>query len=175
MKLNLKQAGMACAILGAAVLQILPTAEAAESGKFETHLLPSPVSDLTAPATVGEGMVSAVLNGDRLEVNGTFSGLESPATDGHLFMGAGIGIPGTSILDLTVSQNGSGTISGSFTLNRQQIAALKKGHLYVQLDAQKSGMPYGNLWGWLLPEHPTVPQDVAQEGHWFQPQYDIPQ
>jgi hypothetical protein len=165
---------MVCAILGAALLQMCPAAGAAEAAKFETELLPSPVSDLTAPTMTGDGTVSAVLDGNKLEVSGTFNGLGSPATDAHLFMGTGIGIPGSSILDLAVPQSVNGTVSGTFTLNRQQIAALRKGHLYVQIDTQKAGMPYGNLWGWLLPDHPAEARDVPQEGHWFQPQYDVP-
>lgn len=157
------------------LLSVVLSAAAPAAGKFETRLLPAPVSDLTAAFTTGDGDASAVLDGDKLTVNGTFSGLTASATDAHLFLGSGIGVPGASILDLVVSQATSGSISGTFTLTRPQVAALKSGHFYIQINSMKAGPPYGNLWGWLLPEHETEAQDLPQEGHWFQPQYDVPQ
>ena len=163
-----------CAIAALASLPFALSAHAAET-KFETRLLPSAVSDLSAAATTGDGAATAMLQGDKLIVSGSFSGLSGPATDAHVFLGDGIGIPGSSILDLTLAGSDSGTISGTFTLNRKQEAALRSGHLYVQINSQKAAAPYGNLWGWLLPTHPDEAQDVPQEGHWFQPQYDVPQ
>lgn len=149
--------------------------QTAVAAKFETHLLPSPVSDLTASSAAGMGHATATLDHYKLDLTGSFHGLAAPASDAHLFMGPGIGIPGQSVLDLTISQGASGTISGEFNLTRQQAAALRQGHMYVQINTQKSTTPYGTLWGWLLPEHEAIKQDVPEEGHWFLPQYDVPQ
>jgi hypothetical protein len=35
-------------------------------------------------------------------------------------------------------------------LNKEQLADLAQGKLYIQLHSEKA--PEGNLWGWLLPE-----------------------
>jgi hypothetical protein len=42
----------------------------------------------------------------------------------------------------------TGTISGTFDLTPDQVDALKKGRLYVQI--QSEGAPNGHLLGWLL-------------------------
>ena len=120
----------------------------------------------------GDGHVSASLNGSSLTVTGDFTGLPSAATSVKLYSGPGIGVPGDAILDLQLSGQNQGTISGTAKLNSRQLAALKQGHVYVQLNSQKA--PDGNLWGWLLPEHPFPGADVPEKGHGFLPQLDVP-
>lgn len=120
----------------------------------------------------GDGHVSASLNGNNLTVTGDFTGLPSAATSVKLYSGAGIGVPGPAMLDLQLSGQNQGTISGTVKLNARQLAAFKKGHVYVQLESQKA--PEGNLWGWLLPAHPFPGQDVPEKGHGFLPQLDVP-
>ena len=51
-------------------------------------------------------------------------------------------------------------------------AALRQGRVYVQVNSQKA--PEGNLWGWLLPEHPFPGADVPEKGQGFLPQLDAP-
>ena len=104
-----------------------------------------------------------------------FGGLVSQATDAHLCQGMGIGVSGTCTNDLTVSQAPSGNVSGTVILNTKQMAALRAGQLYVQINSQSAPAPTGNLWGWILIAHETVGQDVPQQGEWFLPQYDMPQ
>ena len=101
----------------------------------------------------GEGAVVATLSGDTLKITGAFEGLSAPATDAHVMMGEGTGIPGGPILDLATAQTESGSISGTFKLNGAQLAALQNGRLYIQVNSQAGRAPGGNLWGWLLPEH----------------------
>jgi len=96
--------------------------------------------------------------------------MSAPATDAHVMMGEGIGIPGDPILDLTAAPAASGSIGGTFHLNRAQLAALKSGHLYIQVNSKAGPAPGGNLWGWLLPEHIKAGQDEPQMGSWFLPQ-----
>jgi hypothetical protein len=52
-----------------------------------------------------------------------------------------------------VSPGTSGTLSGSFTLRAEELAALNAGQLYIQVASESA--PDGNVWGWLLPS--TVP------------------
>lgn len=120
----------------------------------------------------GDGHVSATLNGSSLTVTGDFAELPSSATSVKLYSGPGIGVPGPAMLDLQLSGQSQGSISGTVKLNARQLAALKKGHVYVQLNSQKA--PDGNLWGWLLPEHPFPGADVPEKGHGFLPQLDVP-
>jgi hypothetical protein len=106
---------------------------------------------LTVPVVAGIGSASATLAGKKLTVSGTFDKLASPATVAHLSMGQMTGVRGNSVFDLTVSKTGtgtSGTISGTFDLTPEQVDALKKGRLYVQLHSE--GAPNGHLMGWLL-------------------------
>lgn len=120
----------------------------------------------------GDGHVSATLNGSSLTVTGSFMALPSAATNVKLYSGPGIGVPGNAILDLQLSGESQGSISGTLRLNARQLTALKEGHVYVQLNSQKA--PDGNLWGWLLPEHPFPGQDVPVKGDGFLPQLDVP-
>lgn len=137
---------------------------------YETVLGPTPITHTSKATLTGDGGAIATLSGDTLKVAGTFEGLSGPATDAHIMMGEGIGIPGDSILDLTNGKAVSGSFSGTFKLNRAQLAALRNGRLYIQVNSQIGPAPGGNLWGWLLPEHAKAGQDEPQMGSWFLPQ-----
>jgi hypothetical protein len=120
----------------------------------------------------GDGRATATLDDKTLTVTGTFAELPSPATSASLYSGTGIGIPGPAILELKLNGQTDGSLSGTFALNAKQLAALKLGHVYVQINSQKA--PEGNLWGWLLPDHPFAGANVPVEGHGFLPQLDVP-
>ena len=120
----------------------------------------------------GDGHVTASLTGNKLTVQGDFTALPSAATGAKLYSGPGIGVPGPALLDLEISGQNEGTFRGSFTLTATQLAAVKRGHVYVQINSQKA--PEGNLWGWLLPAHPFAGANVPVEGHGFIPQLDVP-
>jgi hypothetical protein len=143
---------------------------AAAPGSYETVLGPTPINHATKTALTGEGAAIAILSGNTLKISGVFQGLSGPATDAHVMMGEGIGIPGNPILDLTASTGANGTINGSFRLTKVQAAALRAGRLYIQVNSQVGPAPGGNLWGWLLPEHVKTGQDEPQMGDWFLPQ-----
>lgn len=100
----------------------------------------------------GTGSVTAELTGDRLTVQGSFSGLTSAATKAQLRSGLMAGVPGDAFADLTVSPAESGTLSGTVTLDRTQRKALLAGGLYVQIDSVKA--PDGTLRAWLLSRQP---------------------
>jgi hypothetical protein len=159
-------------VVGVALLSTALSAAAPDVATFETVLAHAPITDATKDSITGQGAATAKLEGNKLAVSGVFAGLTTPATDAHLMTGIGIGIPGTPLLDLTITAAKNGTISGSFTLNRAQLGALKSGRIYIQIDSQKAPAPSGNLWGWLLPEHEKAGQDEPQVGHWYLPQGD---
>jgi hypothetical protein len=167
--------GRTAALLVLAGLFLLPLSRhalraAPASEPYETVLGPTPVNHVTNTVLTGDGEAIASLNGTTFTVSGSFQGMPAPATDAHIMMGDGIGIPGAPILDLTVSPAVRGTISGSFKMTRAQIAALHAGRLYIQINSQKGPAPDGNLWGWLLPEHKKAGQDEPILGDWYLPQ-----
>lgn len=138
-------------VLGALAAGAQPPAHA--QGKatksYKARLSTVPM-DLTMAATVaGSGSVTAVLTGTSLAITGTFDGLKSPATIAQIHRGQ-TGVRGPAVFDLQATHAAKGTITGTITLTRQQIADLDKGWFYVQLHSEKA--PDGNLWGWLLPE-----------------------
>ncbi|HWU53937.1 MAG TPA: hypothetical protein VN175_00460, partial [Rhizomicrobium sp.] len=73
--------------------------------------------------------------------------------------------------DLSVTQDKSGMIWGSLELTRKQLADLKAGRFYVQINSEKA--PDGNLHGWLLPPHPFPGEGVPVAGPGFLPQFDV--
>ena len=147
-------------------------APALAADKYITNLGPMPMDDASKVNIQGRGDVSATLDGRRLSVSGSFHGLPSPATAGHINLSLATGVPGDKIFDLTVTQAMAGTVSGDVTLSAKQAAAFRTGKLYVQIDSQKA--PDGTIWGWLLPDHQIVGADVPQQDHWFIPQLDTP-
>jgi hypothetical protein len=120
----------------------------------------------------GDGHVSASLSGRMLTVTGDFSELPSAATSVKLYSGPGIGVPGPAIAELVLNGQNDGSVSGSASLSSAQLKALKQGHVYIQINSQKA--PDGNLWGWLLPDHPFPGADVPVAGQGFIPQLDVP-
>jgi hypothetical protein len=136
---------------------------------YQTDIGPTPKNGRQGGNVQGRGTVLATLDNNKFSLHGKFSGLSSPATEAHLYMGNVMGGVGPAIGDLTIPQAQSGDISGVFTLTQDQVAALKSGRLYVMLNSQSA--PKGNLWGWFQPAHVTVGQDVPQMGHWYIPNY----
>jgi CHRD domain len=117
---------------------------------FRARLSPVPI-DVSMMATIaGTGALTASLSGKQLIIQGAFAGMHSAATTAQIHR-APKGIPGPVVagLDLTVAKGEKGDISGTLELTADQIADLKGGRLYVQI--QSEGAPEGNLWGWLLP------------------------
>jgi CHRD domain len=163
------------AILILGLLAAAPTFAA----DYQASLGPMPLDDETKAVIAGRGEATASFDGGALTVKGSFHGLPSNATEAHLFLSPAIGVEGKQVLDLIVTQGDSGTVSGNFKLSGAQAAALRTGRLYIQIDSEKAptGNPWGpkgTLWGWLLPAHETVGQDVPQQDHWFIPQIDTP-
>lgn len=164
--------GMSLRLLGLCSLALLISAPAFAAEQFETRLAPSPMTDGQHAANPGEGRARATLDGNRLTVSADFQGLSSSATAAQLYEGQGIAMWGPKAFDLTVTQAAAGTVTGTVTLNAKQVAALRAGHFYVQINSQKA--PDGNLTGWLMPPHPFAGEGVPVQGAGFLPQFDVP-
>ena len=143
----------------------------ARAETFEARLSPSPLTEGTRINITGQGNALVQWDGNILSVSGNFTGLATSATTAEIYDGPGIGIPGSKAFDLSLTQDTSGTIWGSLTLTRKQVAELRAGHFYVQINSQKA--PDGNLTGWLLPPHPFAGEAVPVSGPGFLPQFDV--
>lgn len=121
---------------------------AQDARTFEARLTPLPLDFVNREQIEGSGSGSAVLEGRKLTVSGSFSGLLGPATVAHLHLGPALGIRGGPVLDLEVEQSAVGSFSGEFDLTEDQLQALLDGRLYIQIHSEIA--PAGNLWGWLL-------------------------
>lgn len=135
-------------LFGACFLTVLLGAGAPTVIQF--RLSPGPRLVGTRADSSGVGTVTATLDGSKLTLHGSFSGLLAVPTAAHLAMGSLPGVRGPVIADLTISPATSGTLSGTVLLQPSQLAALRKGGLYVEIDSDKA--PEGDLWGWIVPQ-----------------------
>jgi CHRD domain len=131
------------------VAQLVSAQGAPSQDTFKARLSPVPINISMMATVAGSGSLTATLKGKQFIIQGAFEGLRSPATTAQIHR-APKAIPGPVVpnLELTVTKAVRGTISGTFELTPDQIADLRKGEWYVQI--QSEGAPDGNLWGWLL-------------------------
>jgi hypothetical protein len=124
------------------------TLAAQSTETLKARLTAVPADARTRPTLAGVGSATATLNGSKVSVTGSFEGLLSPATMAQLHGAVAAGVRGPVIGDLTISKGTSGTISGSFDLNPQQVESARKGGLYIEIHSEKA--PDGVIWGWLM-------------------------
>jgi CHRD domain len=144
-----KPSGKGAILLGACILSVLLGA-ASPAGTFHFRLSPGPRLVGTRADRSGGGSVTATLEGSKLKLEGSFNGLLAVPTGAHLCMGSLPGVRGPVVADLTISPATTGTLSGTIQLTPEQLAALRKGGLYVEIDSDKA--PEGDLWGWIIPQ-----------------------
>ena len=130
------------------VLAALLTAMPAVAQVFQARIGRMPVDARNQASVTGLGEATAELDGDTLIVSGRFAGLQGPATAASLHMGPEIGVRGPEVHALEVTTAADGALRGSIELTSEQLAALRAGRLYIQVDS--AAAPDGNLWGWLL-------------------------
>ena len=139
---------MTRAMVTALAVVAVTASSAAQTAQYRARLSPVPL-DVAMQATIaGSGSVTAGLKGTTLTINGTFTGLKSPATAARLHRSPKTAMRGSAIGDLTATAATTGTIGGSIDLTAEQAADLAAGRLYLMLHSEKA--PEGNLWGWLL-------------------------
>ncbi len=129
-----------------AVVVLSLTAQTKET--YKARLSAVPADARTRAELTGSGTATAMLDGTRLTVSGSFEGLKTAATTANLHSAVAAGVRGPVIADLTVPKATSGMIAGSVDLTPAQITSLHHGGLYVELHSEKA--PDGVLWGWLL-------------------------
>jgi hypothetical protein len=115
---------------------------------YKARLSAVPADARTRAALAGSGSATAVLEGSKLTVGGSFEGLKSDATTASLHSAVAAGVRGPAIADLSVPKGASGAISGSVALTPAQIDSLHHGGLYIEIHSEKA--PDGVLWGWFL-------------------------
>jgi len=125
----------------------LPLAAQSEV-RYKVRLAPVPMDVAMRSTIAGTGSAMAVLKGSMLTVTGKFEGLRSPATAARVYMGPAMGLRGMPFADLMISKATDGTISGSVTLTTDQVRALDKQRVYLQIASERA--PDGNLWGWFV-------------------------
>jgi len=128
------------------LLAFSATAQLADT--YKIRLAPVAIDAAMKANIAGEGLATATLSGNKLTISGTFSGLKSAATVAHIHQGTVAGVRGARVLDLTVTKDTKGEISGTFDLQPEQVDFVKKGRWYIQIHSEKA--PEGNLWGWLM-------------------------
>ena len=143
----MKRSAAVVGITALFILQALAGSAQAQE-RFKVRLATVPMDGGMRNTVAGTGAATAVLTGTKLTVNGTFDGLLSPATTANVHRGPAMGVRGPSFGALTVSKAPKGTLSGSIDLTPEQLQALRKGQLYIQISSEKA--PDGNLWGWLV-------------------------
>jgi hypothetical protein len=136
--------------MAVAAAMVLASPLAAQTPQYRARLAMVPTDLAMQTAIAGLGSATATVKGTTLTINGSFSGLRTPATVVRVHRSAKPGMRGAAIGELTATADTSGTISGSIELTKEQMADLAAGRLYIQLHSQKA--PDGNLWGWLAAE-----------------------
>jgi hypothetical protein len=138
---------LAAALLS--LVSVISAQNAQNAESFKVRLSPVPISVAMMSTIAGYGSLTATLKGKQLTIQGTFEGLRSPATTVQIHRGPK-GIPGPAIVDLNliVTKAEKGSVSGTIELTPDQIADLRNGRLYLQIQSERA--PDGNLWGWLL-------------------------
>ena len=116
------------------LMAVLLFASLAAAEKYQVHLSAMPFNDETQPImTMGKGSASATLEGDTLSISGTFTGLPGRATKAHLSLSRGPGIPGDPLVDLTLTGDVAGKVTGQVKLDPSQLVALRGRRRYIQI------------------------------------------
>jgi hypothetical protein len=116
--------------------------------RFKIRFTPVPMDAAMRSTVAGSGSGMATLSGNKLTINVAFEGMPSAATAARLHKAVAAGVRGSAFMDLNVTKAEKGTVTGTFDLTPDQMDALKKGHVYIQISSEKS--PDGTLWGWIL-------------------------
>jgi hypothetical protein len=141
--------GAPIAVAAILVLALSPAYCLAQS--FQGEFDPCPFTPGIRTNVAGSGDFTASLDGNTLTVTGRFSGLSSPATAAQLRIGLAMGVPGPVIGELRVRNEISGTVTGRLRLSPEQLAALGRSAIYIQINSVKA--PDGSIWGWLESPH----------------------
>jgi hypothetical protein len=144
---RLAQRGAVAAAIIGFVLGLMAAAPLGAADSFAVRLTPVPIDAQTRGQVTGRGEGTGELDGRRLSVTGSFSGLQTAATEAGLHEGTLKGVRGAKIATINVPAAVSGSFSLDVTLTAPQVESLRAGRLYIQIHS--AGAPEGNLWGWI--------------------------
>lgn len=114
---------------------------------YRARLSPMPTTPQTVSTILGEGEVILTLNGNSLTIDGTFTGMSSVATGAHIHNGPPAQ-PGPVIHTLEITENSSGSLTGTLTLSEEEIESLRNNEFYIQVHTESN--PPGELRGWVF-------------------------
>jgi hypothetical protein len=114
---------------------------------YRARLSPMPTTPQTVTTITGEGEVILTLNGNTLSVSGSFNGMSSAATMGHVHNGPPAQ-PGPVVHQLVVASSSAGDISAQLELTDAQVQALENNELYIQIHSENNAP--GELRGWIF-------------------------
>jgi len=115
---------------------------------YKARLSAVPADARTRANLTGSGTATAMLEGTKLTVSGSFEDLKTAATTANLHSAVIAGVRGPAIADLTITKATSGTIGGSVNLTPEQVNNLHHGGIYVEIHSESA--PEGVVWGWFL-------------------------
>jgi len=135
---------------GSALLLILSIAALTAQTKetYKARLSAVPADARTRADLTGSGTATALLEGSKVTVSGSFEDLKTSATTANLHIAVAAGVRGPAIADVTITKATSGTITGSVDLTPEQLKNLQHGGLYLEIHSEKA--PDGVIWGWFL-------------------------
>jgi hypothetical protein len=149
------------ALPAALALLVLTAVPALAATTYTLSLDPVAYDNSTRDVVLGDGHVTATLDGSTLTISGNFSGLSSPATTAKLGIGLDFGVPAADFFTtLTPAQAQSGSLSGTITLTPAQVTALNKRQLFLELYTVKG--TDGSLWGWFEPAQEKMKASAAK-------------
>jgi hypothetical protein len=134
--------------LSLAATGLIAQSPIAKKETYKARLSAVPADARTRAALAGSGTATAVLEGTKISVTGSFEGLLSPASTANLHIAVAAGVRGPAVADVTIPKATSGTITGSVELTPPQIENFKKGGLYLEIHSEKA--PEGVIWGWFV-------------------------
>lgn len=130
-----------------ALVLLFSASAVAQSETFRARLSPMPTTPQTVTTITGEGEVILTLSGNTLTVSGNFAGMNSAATMAHVHNGPPAQ-PGPVVHTLEVTKMPAGEISATLELTDEQVTALRRNELYVQVHSETN--PPGELRGWIF-------------------------
>ncbi len=132
------------------ILLCLPLMLVAQDATYQAFLSGS--QSVPSIFTLGNGNVTATLDGSELTVEGSFSDLDSDYTNSHIHLGLA-GINGGVEIGLNPELDGDnrgGTFDETHTLEADDIEALEAREFYINIHTENN--PGGAIRGQLLPE-----------------------
>ncbi len=142
---------IAGSIAAAILVRALPAG--AQTETYKARLSTMPVANARLAALAGSGTATATLTGRSLTVRGSFEGMKTPVTAAEIHLGPR-GIRGPVMFTLTLTKSttneGAGTVSGTFTLTPEQVEAVRSSRFYIQINGENT--QDGGVWGWLIPQ-----------------------